>query len=62
MYETQRRLSDDGLELTWAVNVAAPFLLTACLLPAVGARVVNTSSVSAASSIDFDNLQQVRAA
>jgi NAD(P)-dependent dehydrogenase (short-subunit alcohol dehydrogenase family) len=49
----------DGFELTWAVNVAAPFLLTACLLPAVTDRVVNVASISAASSIDFGNLQQV---
>ena len=49
----------DGLEMTWAVNVAAPFLLTACLLDVVAERVVNVSSISAASSIDFGNLQQV---
>lgn len=46
--------------MTWAVNVAAPFLLTACLLEAVGERVVVVSSISAASSIDWANLQQVR--
>jgi NAD(P)-dependent dehydrogenase (short-subunit alcohol dehydrogenase family) len=50
----------DGLELTWAVNVAAPFLLTACLLGALRGRVVTVASISAASSIDFGNLQQVR--
>ena len=49
----------DGLELTWAVNVAAPFLLTACLLGAVRERVVVVSSISAASSLDWGNLQQV---
>ncbi|EFN55890.1 hypothetical protein CHLNCDRAFT_48791 [Chlorella variabilis] len=48
----------DGLEMTYAVNVAAPFLLTACLLGAVRERVVNVASISAASSIDFANLQQ----
>ena len=45
--------------MTYAVNVAAPFLLTACLLGAVRERVVNVASISAASSIDFANLQQV---
>jgi NAD(P)-dependent dehydrogenase (short-subunit alcohol dehydrogenase family) len=45
--------------MTWAVNVAAPFLLTGCLLDVVAERVVNVSSISAASSLDFDNLQQV---
>lgn len=45
--------------MTWAVNVAAPFLLTACLLGSVQRRIVNVASISAASSIDFGNLQQV---
>jgi NAD(P)-dependent dehydrogenase (short-subunit alcohol dehydrogenase family) len=45
--------------MTWAVNVAAPFLLTGCLLDVVAERVVNVSSISAASSLDFGNLQQV---
>ncbi|KAL4428803.1 hypothetical protein ABPG77_005241 [Micractinium sp. CCAP 211/92] len=60
VYETQLRKSQDGLEMTWAVNVAAPFLLTACLLGTVQRRIVNVASISAASSIDFDNLQQER--
>lgn len=42
-----------------AVNVLAPFLLTALLLDRVTDRIINVSSVSAGSSIDFDNLQQV---
>ena len=42
-----------------AVNVAAPFLLTSLLLGAVKERVVVVSSISAASSLDFSNLQQV---
>lgn len=58
VFEQQRRLSADGLEMTWAVNVAAPFLLTALLLDAVDGRLVNISSISAASSIDWENLQQ----
>jgi NAD(P)-dependent dehydrogenase (short-subunit alcohol dehydrogenase family) len=44
----ERTRSEDGLELTFATNVAGPFLLTALLLPALrhGApsRVVNVSS------------------
>ncbi|KAL4451580.1 hypothetical protein ABPG75_007242 [Micractinium tetrahymenae] len=60
VYETQLRKSEDGLEMTFAVNVAAPFLLTACLLGAVQKRIVNVASISAASSIDFENLQQER--
>lgn len=58
VFEQQRRLSADGLEMTWAVNVAAPFLLTALLMDAVDGRLVNISSISATSSIDWDNLQQ----
>jgi NAD(P)-dependent dehydrogenase (short-subunit alcohol dehydrogenase family) len=47
--------------MTWAVNVAAPFLLTSLLLPCISQRVVTVASISAASSIDFANLQQVGA-
>lgn len=50
--------SEDGYELTWAVNVMAPFLLTSLLLDSITERIVNVSSISASSSIDFDNLQQ----
>jgi len=43
-----RRLSEDGLELTWAVNHIAPFLLTTLLLERIKgsapARIVTTSS------------------
>jgi NAD(P)-dependent dehydrogenase (short-subunit alcohol dehydrogenase family) len=53
-----RRETDDGFEETWAVNVLAPYLLTGLLLPLLQDRVVNVSSISAGSSIDWDNLQQ----
>jgi hypothetical protein len=49
----------DGLESTWAVNVAAPFLLTGDLLDLVVDRVVNVSSISMADRLDFEDLQQV---
>lgn len=52
------RETEDGFEQTWAVNVLAPYLLTACLASVVSERVVNVSSISAASNIDWDNLQQ----
>jgi len=51
--------TEDGFELSWAVNVMAPFLLTSLLLDDVTERIVNVSSISAASSLDFSNLQQV---
>ncbi|KAL0037733.1 hypothetical protein WJX77_009988 [Trebouxia sp. C0004] len=58
VFETQRSLSEDGYEMTWAVNVLAPFLLTSLLKDIITDRIVNVSSISAGSSIDFDNLQQ----
>jgi len=45
---SSRRLTEDGLELTWAVNHLAPFLLTNLLLERIRAsapsRIVTTSS------------------
>lgn len=52
------RLSADGFELTWAVNVLAPFLLTSLLWRHVTSRIVTTASISAASHLDMANLQQ----
>jgi NAD(P)-dependent dehydrogenase (short-subunit alcohol dehydrogenase family) len=46
--------------MTWAVNVLAPHLLTSLLLPLLGDHIVNVSSISAASSLDWGNLQQQR--
>ena len=44
----QRRLTDDGVELTWALNHLAPFLLTTLLLQqleqSAPARVITTAS------------------
>ncbi len=65
-YEHRRRLTEDGLETTFAVNVLAPFLLTQLLLPllerSAPARVVNVSSVAHTTvrSVDFGNLQGER--
>ncbi|MBY9003363.1 MAG: SDR family oxidoreductase [Candidatus Lokiarchaeota archaeon] len=51
----------DGLEMTFAVNTIAPFLLTNLLLDvllkSVPSRVVNVASGMQSSKIDFDNLQ-----
>jgi NAD(P)-dependent dehydrogenase (short-subunit alcohol dehydrogenase family) len=49
VYETRRRVTDDGFEMTMAVNHFATFLLTRRLLPAVLAaqgRVVVVSSMA----------------
>lgn len=48
--------------VVFAVNVMAPYVITGRLLGLIarapdGGRVVNVASLSAASSVDFDNLQ-----
>jgi len=64
---TDRRIETaDGLELTFAVNVAAPFVLTRELLPmlraSAPARVVTVSSALHASvrALDLDDLQSTK--
>lgn len=57
-----RQLTVDGLELTWAVNHLAPFLLTNLLLDHLKAsghaRVITTTSVVHRwATLDWDNLQ-----
>jgi NAD(P)-dependent dehydrogenase (short-subunit alcohol dehydrogenase family) len=58
--EHERRLSADGIELTWATNVLAYFLLTALLLDrlraAAPARVINVAS-ELAGGLDLDDVQ-----
>jgi len=61
----RRQLSPDGIELTWAVNHLAPFLLTALLLPrltaSTPARIVTTSSdAHQGAQIPFDDLNAER--
>jgi len=60
-----RRLSPDGIELTWAVNHLAPFLLTTLLLErlkaSAPARVVTTSSAAhQGARIPFDDMSAER--
>ena len=61
VYETSHRISQDGFEMTFAVNHLAPFLLTLLLLELITksspGRIINVSSQVHASGIDFDNLQ-----
>ena len=59
VFEQHKTVSEDGFEMTWAINVLAPFLLTSLLKDIVTERIINVSSISAGSRIDFDNLQQV---
>ena len=62
-FELQRVTSQDGFEITFAVNVLAPFCLTYHLLDLLRggeqARIVNVASISQSHSPpDFDNLNQ----
>lgn len=64
MYTT-RQLSADGIELTWAVNHLAPFLLTALLLDrlkaSAPARIITTASEAhQGARIPFDDLNAER--
>jgi NAD(P)-dependent dehydrogenase (short-subunit alcohol dehydrogenase family) len=60
----RRQLSPDGIELTWATNHLAPFLLTDLLLPALLAapagRVVNVTASVYSHKLDLDNLEGQR--
>jgi len=58
----RREESADGIEMTWALNVLGPFLLTRRLLPLLeaggSARVINVSSVvHRAAHIHFEDLE-----
>jgi NAD(P)-dependent dehydrogenase (short-subunit alcohol dehydrogenase family) len=58
----ERLESEDGLELRFAVNYLAPYLLTRLLLPLLrssAARIVNVSSAGQA-EIDFDDVMLER--
>jgi NAD(P)-dependent dehydrogenase (short-subunit alcohol dehydrogenase family) len=59
-----RQLSQNGIEITFAVNHLAHFFLTGLLLDllkkAENSKIVTVSSMTHASSIDFNNLQGER--
>ena len=62
---TRRQLSVDGIEMTWAVNHLAPFLLTTLLLDrlkaSAPARVVTTASdAHTGATVPFDDLNADR--
>jgi NAD(P)-dependent dehydrogenase (short-subunit alcohol dehydrogenase family) len=56
-----RQQSADGIELTWATNHLAPFLLTDLLLPLLAAapagRIINLTTEVYSHKLDLDNLQ-----
>ncbi len=60
LWRTRREVSTDGIELTWAVNHLAPFLLTHLLLPLIKqsspARIINVSSEAHRNAkLDFED-------
>jgi NAD(P)-dependent dehydrogenase (short-subunit alcohol dehydrogenase family) len=63
VYLPERVITGDGLEMTFAVNVVAPFLLSRllvpCLEPGAPARIVNVASSAHfdAGEPDWENLQ-----
>ncbi len=64
VFVKDRKLTADGIELTFATNYLAYFLLTHELLPllqrSTPARVVNVASKYGRAKIDFDDLQKLR--
>lgn len=61
-YFVKRQLSADGIEMTWALNHLAPFILTTALLPllraSAPARVITVSSAAhQAATMNFDDLE-----
>ena len=62
-YEKERRVTAEGVEMTFAVNYLAPFLLTHSLLPwlkkSAPSRIVTVASIAHKDihRIDWDNLQ-----
>ena len=61
IFEPRQKFTSNGIELTFAVNHLAGFLLTGLLLDVLRqntpARIVNVSSMAHASQMDFDNLR-----
>ena len=59
-----RKFTADGIELTFATNYLAYFLLTRELLPllktSAPARVVNVASKYGRARIDFEDLQKLK--
>jgi len=65
LMHNKRIMTEDGLELQFAVNYLAPFLLTNLLLDVIRAsapaRIINvTSGIHTRGKIDFDDLQMQR--
>jgi retinol dehydrogenase-12/retinol dehydrogenase-13 len=62
IWERERKQSKDGIELTWAVNMLAPFLMTSQLLDVLEwsapSRIINLSSgLHPRGHMNFDDLE-----
>ena len=61
VYRTQRNLTQEGLEETFAINYVAPFLLTTLLIDLLKkgklSRIVNVVSQVQSNKLDFNDLQ-----
>ncbi len=61
IYQTKYELSEEKIEMTFAVNYLAPFLLTRLLFDLLktnhSTRIINVSSMIHANCIDFKDLQ-----
>ena len=67
VFMKSREETCDGFEMTFAVNVLAPYALTGALLPTltsnarasgIKSRILNVASISASPRIDFENISQ----
>ncbi|WP_062420746.1 SDR family oxidoreductase [Leptolinea tardivitalis] len=62
VFMTERRLTEDGFEMSWQINHLAPYLLTSLLVERLEAsrpaRVVSVASMTHAyARLDYENLQ-----
>lgn len=61
VWESKRKLTKDGIEMTFGVNHLAPFLLTKLLLDllknSTNGKIINLSSALHGGSINFDDIE-----
>jgi NAD(P)-dependent dehydrogenase (short-subunit alcohol dehydrogenase family) len=64
LWEARRKISKDGIEITFAVNYLAPFLLTNLLLDllkkSAPSRIINVSGLHSIGKFDLNDLESKR--